>query len=149
MASLAVRAGLLGAATGLRASVGVGALILRGNDGLPTALRHPGASVLAAAGVAFELFVDKLPTTPSRLAPAGLGSRVLFASLAAVVLARSEQRSPLVPVLVASMAALASARLGHDLRAAIAERLPDALPALAEDAVALALAATGSVESGM
>jgi hypothetical protein len=42
---------------------------------------------------------------------------------------------------VAAVTAAVAAKVGHDLRAACARRVPDRLVALAEDAVAVALAA--------
>jgi hypothetical protein len=43
-------------------------------------------------------------------------------------------------VIVACAAALASARIGHDVRAAASDRLPPCAVAAAEDGLALALA---------
>lgn len=45
---------------------------------------------------------------------------------------------------IALAAALAAAKVGHDARAALARRLPDPVVAVAEDAVAIGLAALGS-----
>ena len=118
------RAGLLGAATGLRSTVALAALVVRHNDGLPAALGHPAVQAAAAIARAGELVADKLPTTPSRLAPRGGSSRLIAASLAAAVLARGEARSPVPAVVIASAAALAAA--------------------LAEDGLAIGLAALGS-----
>jgi hypothetical protein len=63
------RAGALGAATGLRSTVTLAALVARRNDGLPAALGHPAAQAAAAIFCAGELVADKLPATPSRLSP--------------------------------------------------------------------------------
>jgi len=89
------RAAALGAATGLRGTVGLAALILRRNGGLPAAVRHPAARPAAAMAIA-------------------------------------------------SATALAAAKVGHDARAALARRLPDPVVAVAEDALAIGLAALGS-----
>ena len=94
--------------------------------------------------MAVELVADKLPGTPSRLDPPGLIGRLIFASLAAAVLARSEHRGPVPAMLTASVAALAAAKICHDARAALARRLPDPVVAVAEDALAIGLAAIGS-----
>ena len=94
-----------------------------------------------------QLFVrDKRATelTPSRLDPPGLIGRLISASLAAAVLARAEHRGPIPAVLTASVAALAAAKICHDARAALARRLPDPVVAVAEDALAIGLAAIGS-----
>jgi uncharacterized membrane protein len=140
------RAAALGAATGLRSTVALAALIVRRNDGLPAVLRHPAARPAAAIAGVGELVADKLPMTPSRLDPSGLAGRVVCASLAAAVLARSGHRHPIPAVVIASAAALAAAKIGHDARAALVRRLrlPDPAVAVAEDAVAIGLAALGS-----
>lgn len=142
--SVLEHAALLGAATGMRSTVALAALIFRRSDGLPAVLRHPAARRIAAAADGAELVVDKLPETPSRLDPPGLTGRLISASLAAAVLARSEHRSPIPSMLTASVAALAAAKICHDARAALARRLPDPVVAVAEDALAIGLAAIGS-----
>ena len=142
--SVLEHAAVLGAATGMRSTVALAALILRRSDGLPAALRHPAARWIAATADGAELVADKLPGTPSRLDPPGLIGRLIFAGLAAAVLARSEHRGPIPSMLTASVAALASAKICHDVRAALARRLPDPAVAVAEDALAIELAAIGS-----
>jgi uncharacterized membrane protein len=89
MKELLVRAAALGAATGLRSTVALAALVLRRGDGLPAAFRHPAARPVAVAASGGELVTDKLPGTGSRLAPPSLAGRVICASLAAAVLARA------------------------------------------------------------
>jgi hypothetical protein len=64
--------------------------------------------------------------------------------VAAGVLARSAHQGPVPAAAIAVAAALAAAKIGHDTRAAIARRLPDPVVAVAEDAVAIGLAALGS-----
>jgi len=135
---------VLGAATGMRSTVALTALILRRRDGLPAVLRHPAARPIAVAADGAELVADKLPGTPSRLDPPGLTGRLISAGLAAAVLARSEHRGPIPAMLTASVAALAAAKICHDARAALARRLPDPVVAIAEDALAIGLAAIGS-----
>jgi uncharacterized membrane protein len=142
--SVLEHAAVLGAATGMRSTVALAALIMRSSDGLPAVLRHPAARRIAATADGAELFVDKLPGTPSRLDPPGLTGRLISASLAAAVLARSEHRGPIPSMLTASAAALAAAKICHDARAALARRVPDPVVAVAEDALAIGLAAIGS-----
>ena len=137
-------AAILGAATGMRSTVALAALIFRRSDGLPAVLKHPAARRIAATADGAELVADKLPGTPSRLDPPGLTGRLIFASLAAAVLARAEHRGPIPSMLTASVAALAAAKICHDARAALARRLPDPVVAVAEDALAIGLAAIGS-----
>jgi uncharacterized membrane protein len=78
-------AAVLGAATGMRSTVALAALILRRSDGLPAVLKHPAARRIAATADGAELVADKLPGTPSRLDPPGLIGRLILASLAAAV----------------------------------------------------------------
>jgi uncharacterized membrane protein len=138
------RAAVLGAATGMRSSVALAALILRRSDGLPAVLHRQAARSAAAIVDASELVLDKLPTTPSRLDPPGLTSRVVSASLAAAVLARSGHRRPVPAMAVASACAVAAAKISHDARAALARQVPDLAVAVAEDALAIGLAGLGS-----
>jgi uncharacterized membrane protein len=138
------RAAVLGAATGMRSTVALAALVLRRSHGLPAVLKNPAARRIAAIVDGAELVADKLPMTPSRLDPPGLAGRLISAGLAAAVLARSAHRTPIPAVLTASAAALAAARVCHDARAALARRVPDPAVAMAEDLLAIGLAAVGS-----
>jgi uncharacterized membrane protein len=131
---------LLGAATGLRSTVGLTALINRRPSGLPTWLARQPVAVIAPLAFTGELVADKLPSTPSRLEPTGLAARVACGALAGAVIARSTGQPRLWTAVVASAAAVASARIGHDVRAAASDRLPPCAVAAAEDGLALALA---------
>ena len=142
MSSLELAA-LAGAATGLRSTVGMAALINAGVPGLPRQLTGRVAKVAASLGAAGELVADKLPSAPDRLA-AGLGGRTVLAAAAGAVLARGA-KDPLLPaVVVAAAVALLSARIGHDARAAASKRMPPTAAAMAEDMVALGLAAASA-----
>src|SRR5882762_5227090 len=107
---------LAGAATGMRSTVAVAALINRSASGLPTWLARRPAAVVAPLAVTGELAMDKLPSTPSRLEPPGLAGRAACAALAGAVIARGTDQPQLLEAFVASAAALASARVCHDLR---------------------------------
>jgi uncharacterized membrane protein len=136
---------LVGLATGLRSQMGLAAVVLRmDKEGLPSWLRTTAAarSVTVAAGA--ELVADKLPGTPSRLGPAGLTGRLVLGGLAGGLLAHAE-KGPVVPAAaLGSAAALLAAKVGHDLRARAAQRVPDPVVAVAEDGVAIALAVVGT-----
>jgi uncharacterized membrane protein len=137
-------AALAGSATGLRSTVGMAALINAGVPGLPRPLTGHAARVAASIGMAGEMVADKLPSAPDRLEPAGLGGRTVMAAAAGAVLARGA-KAPLLPtVVVTAAAALLSARIGHDVRAAASKRMPPAAAATAEDMVALGLAAASA-----
>ena len=138
------KAALAGAATGLRSTSAVSALISAKAPGLPAVLTGPVAAGLANLGVTGELEQDKKGSTPSRLTPVGLGGRIAFASVAGAVLARGAKHAVVPAVIVASVAALVSARLGHDLRVAASQRFLPSAVASAEDAVALSLAAASA-----
>lgn len=136
---------LVGAATGLRSQLGVAAVVLRADtDRFPPFLRTPAAarSVTVAAGA--ELVVDKTPLAGDRLRPPALAARLVLGGLAGALLALAERR----PVAPASVVALASAglaaKIGHDLRAVAARTVPDPVVAVAEDVVAIALAAVAT-----
>jgi uncharacterized membrane protein len=135
---------LAGAATGLRSTAGLAALTHARAPGLPPPLTHTRAPALAMLGVAVELVLDKLPSTPSRLDPRGLAFRAAFAGAAGTVLKRGAGRPVPGAALVAAAAALASAKVGHDIRVAVAARVGDLAVAMAEDALALGLAAAAA-----
>jgi uncharacterized membrane protein len=134
---------LLGAASGLRFQLGVATVVARSDSSLPQILRRPLTRRLLMVAAAGELIADKLPATPSRLAPPGIASRLLLGALAAGLFAET-QRAPWRPAAAigATSAALA-AKLGHDLRARLARHAPDPAVAVVEDAVAVGLAAAG------
>ena len=136
-----VKAALAGAATGLRSTVGVGALVETTSTGLPALATVTPARVVAGLGVTGELVVDKLPMTPSRLEPAGLLGRIVLAGVAGAVIARAPDRRVAPAVVVAATIAVVSARVGHDLRQLASTRVPPLAAAVGEDVVAIGLAA--------
>jgi len=134
---------LAGAATGLRSTAALAALINAGGRGLPAPLAKPVARRAAAVGVVTELVLDKMPFTTSRLDPPGLAGRLVFAAAAGAVIARAAAK-PALPAVAACLASLVAAKAGHDARVAAAERFPALAVALVEDAVALGIAAAAS-----
>src|SRR5258707_13826848 len=86
---------LAGAATGMRSTVAVAALISHSASGLPTWLAPRPAAVVAPLPVTGELVMDKLPSTSSRLEPPGLAGRAAVAALAGAVIARGTDQPPL------------------------------------------------------
>ena len=149
------RAALLGLATGSRSVSGLAAQAAVTPS---SARRQPerllghrwvkGLLGLAAAG---EIVGDKLPTTPSRLAPPVLGARLVLAAATALLAVRARDEGSAVPgsavvaVPVAVGASLASAYLGHAWRGWASTRLgPDWPGAVGEDVVALSLAAVAT-----
>ena len=137
---------LLGAASGMRSTVGFVAVITQGDrDDLPAALRHRLSRQAAGVAVAVELVLDKMPFTGSRLEPAGMAGRLVLGGAAAgLAAARSPGRPVFSSVLVAAAAAALVAKFAHDLRAVVAKKVPDAAVGVVEDLAALGIAAAGS-----
>jgi uncharacterized membrane protein len=135
---------LLGAASGLRSQLGVAFLVARSDASLPPILRQPWAKRFLETAAAGELVVDKLPTTPSRLAMPGFVVRPAMGALAAGLFAHSRRAPwPSAAAIGASSAAVA-AKVGHDARSRLARHAPAPAVAVVEDALAIALAATGA-----
>ncbi|MFI2105232.1 hypothetical protein ACH436_18220 [Isoptericola sp. NPDC019693] len=149
-APLAIRALALGVAAGSRASLGVAAPLLGPPPAhrLPThRLRRPAATARLVAGlaVAGEIVGDKLPGTPSRLERPGPESRAGSGAVGGLLLALRHHAAPGSVALAAAVGAVGGVvgtGVGAAWRAAFARRgWPDLPAALAEDAVALGLAA--------
>jgi uncharacterized membrane protein len=105
----------LGAATGLRSQLGVASVVARSDPSLPSMFRHAWIRRLVLAAAAGELVVDKLPGTPSRLAPRGIVPRLALGALAASLSAQTRQASWLpAAALGASSAAIAAMTRGRD-----------------------------------
>jgi uncharacterized membrane protein len=119
------RALLAGAAAGLRASAGAAAV----------ATSEPFRT-LTRLGMAVELVIDKLPSTPSRLEPVGIGARIATSAFAGAVIARSVRKPALPSALAAVASALVAARVGHDVRVSH----NSLVVAVVEDAIAVGLA---------
>ena len=139
-----VRSLLLGAASGARAQLGLATVVARSDPALPSIFLQPWTRRLLMAAAAGELVVDKLPATPSRLAPPGIAARLVMGALAASVLAQTRQ-APLLPAAaVGASSAAVAAKLGHDVRARLAQHAPDPAIAVGVDVLALGLAAAGA-----
>jgi uncharacterized membrane protein len=142
----AVRAVLLGAATGGRSMTGLAAVALATPAGTCRGwlgwLANPWGRVVVVAAAAGELVADKSPKIPSRLAPAPLAARVALGALAAAALARRDHMPVGLPVALAGAATVGGSVAGAAWRRAVPRRggLPLAA-AIAEDAVTIALAA--------
>ncbi|WP_435738492.1 hypothetical protein V5D56_07880 [Cellulosimicrobium sp. PMB13] len=141
--SLVVRSLALGVAAGSRSSLGVAGPVLaaRPDGASGTGPVARGAAVLAVAG---EVVGDKLPSAPSRLAPPGPAFRMASGALGGARLARVRGGSG-APVVVAAVAGALGAAAGTwggaAWRGLAVGKRPDWPGAVAEDVVAVALAA--------
>ena len=135
-----LRAALLGVASGMRSTVGLAAVVIGRDEPLPRPLRRALSPRAVTVSVIGELVSDKLPSAPSRLDPPGLIARVASASVAAALASNKKGARIAADAAVAAVAAAVSARVSHDLRARAAERWGATRAAIAEDAVAIALA---------
>jgi uncharacterized membrane protein len=125
-----VRAAAVGAATGLRTFTGPAATLAAAGSvwtGLVTAL---------AVG---EYVADKLPFTPSRLAPPGLVARIVSGGACGGALAARYDGSRLAGAVAGAGAAVGSAWLGYTFRTVLRTDawLPNVLCALIEDGIAI------------
>jgi uncharacterized membrane protein len=123
---------VLGGICGLRTMMGPALLGGLAPPGVKLALR------LMAAG---ELIVDKLPTTPNRIAPGPLVGRAVSGAAVGYVVCRQAKITPWLGALLGGMAAVAGAYGGYYGRKALVERLhlPDPLVAVLEDSFAAGL----------
>lgn len=144
-----IREVLVGVVSGLRSQLGTAAVALT-TDAAETSrpaalLASRRATALASLGALGELVGDKLPQTPSRLAPAGLVPRTLFGGLAAAALAGRGPGGP-PPAVAAAMGAagaVGGSFAGAWWRRTAHDRAGTDWPgAVAEDLLALALAWT-------
>lgn len=143
---LALRAGLLGVATGSRSSAGLAGLALTSRS-VPespqplAAASAKRAKQLTGLLVLAELIGDKLPQTPSRLQLPGFGLRVLFGGVSGLLLAQREAAPVAVPAAAGAAGALGGTFVTAKGREAIIDSdIPDHPGAIAEDALALGLA---------
>ncbi len=128
----------------MRSTAGLAAVIARGDaETLPAFLRHRLAAPAAGVAVVVELVLDKMPFTGSRLELAGLAGRVVFAGMAGALVVRKPSRSVVAPAAVAVVTALLTAKVAHDVRARLSERVPDPAVAVVEDLAALGTAIAG------
>lgn len=115
------RAGLIGAATGLRSTWGLAALswapdVVR--PGIASRLSRPWVRIIVLAGATGEFVADKSPSTPDRLSPSGLVPRLLLGALtgAAVSGHRNSGGLPVAGGVAGVAASLAAARAGERRR---------------------------------
>jgi uncharacterized membrane protein len=132
---------LIGAASGLRSQFGSAAVATADRSGRqPHFYRHPGVRTAFVLAVAGEIVADKLPQAGSRLKPGPLATRVVLAAVAAGHFAHARDRSIALAGVLGAGAALASAKVGHDVRVRLATKVPDLAVAIGEDVLAAGMA---------
>jgi uncharacterized membrane protein len=101
----------------------------------------PSIVVLTVLALA-ELVADKLPRTPSRREPLGLGARFVFGGLSGTVLCTAAGQSLVAGAVLGAVGGVAGCYIGYAARVGLVRALkgPDWPVALLEDAVAILLA---------
>lgn len=92
---------------------------------------------VASALALGEIIADKTPYLPNRTEPASLGWRIVSGALVGSALCASKHKSVAAGAVVGGLGALAGTYGAFHLRHRLAERFPDKLIAVAEDAIAV------------
>ncbi len=97
------------------------------------------AVIIFALGAVAELIADKLPSTPSRTAPLGLGARFVFGALSGACVGVSSGQAIASGAVVGAAGGIAGAFAGYRWRTGLVKALkvPDFVIALIEDAIAI------------
>jgi uncharacterized membrane protein len=100
--------------------------------------RLPAAIIFTVLAL-LELYADQLPTTPSRLAPAGLITRIVTGGLSGACLAAAGAQSIAFGAVLGAVGGVAGAFAGYHARSGLVKALkvPDLPIALLEDAIAI------------
>ena len=95
---------------------------------------------LLAAG---EIIVDKLPGTPNRTAPLGLGARIICGAIVGGSICAAQKKSVWTGAAIGVFSAVAAAYAGQRIRQAIADKtgIPSSLLGAAEDLIAIEIGA--------
>jgi uncharacterized membrane protein len=146
--STALRATLLGAATGMRSMTGLAAVALTTPRGARPAWVGRlgggwgrGLTSLAAVG---ELFTDKRVDLPSRLEAPVFGQRLTMGAVNATALAKREGARTVLPALLAVAGAAAGTYLGARWRTYAQQHGRATAGAVVEDLAAIGLAAAAT-----
>ena len=145
MTSVLLWAFLIGVIAGLRALTAPAAVAWAGfGHGIlnHTPLRFMGrlpAAIVFTVLALLELYADQLPTTPSRLAPAGLISRIVTGGLSGACLAAADAGSIALGCVLGAVGGVVGAFAGYYARTGVVKALkvPDLPIALLEDAIAI------------
>ncbi|MDV6281990.1 hypothetical protein [Rhodococcus jostii] len=135
--SSTARSAVIGVASGLRSSTGIAAALLSGAPGSAHRARVVGATALVGG----ELVADKNPNVPSRLSQPALTGRLIAGGGGAAALAHRDRADTASALIIGTVGALAGSYGGAWWRQWAGRRMPDWQAAIAEDAVALTMAA--------
>ena len=148
--SLAARALIIGVAAGLRSMTPMGVLATEHDDAprragwvsWPVLRSANGRKILQLSWLG-ELIADKLPFTPSRLAPGALGERMVMGGLAGLAIGTEGKGATprIVGALAGVAGALGGSYGGNYTRTFLTAKvgLPDLPGALIEDAAAFGI----------
>ncbi len=137
------RSMMLGAATGSRSTLAFAGPVLAKKLGGRNKSSSKVAGMTAVA-LGSELFLDKLPMTPSRLGKSGLAPRFIAAAGGAVALAHRDRSNAVLPVFASALGAAAGSFGGAAWREYAQKLGWTWQAALAEDVLAVGLAAGAS-----
>ena len=121
-------------------------IVARSDPSLSPIFRRTWTKRLLIAAAAGELVADKLPNTPSRLEPTGIAGRLVLGGLAASLYAQTRQTPWMPAAAIGAASAIVAAKIGHDVRAQLAQHVPDPAVAVVEDAIAFGLATAGAAK---
>ncbi len=143
-----VRSAALGFVSGLRSMTPLALLSLlrtSSEDASPSNLirylNSPVARVITGLLAAGELVGDKLPATPSRLAPGPLAGRVVIGAFVGWILCRQAEQSPVLGALLGAVGAASGSAAGYYARSWLHKvtKWPDPIFGGVEDLIALGL----------
>jgi uncharacterized membrane protein len=142
-----ILAGAIGIVAGLR-SLTAPAVVAWGAHlgwlnlhGSPLAFMGSTTAVVVFSLLAIgELIGDKLPTIPTRTAPAPLIARIITGGLCGACLCAAAEKSLFLGTLLGGIGGLVGAFLGYGIRRRLDLHINDLLVAVCEDATAIGLA---------
>lgn len=110
-------------------------------------MSSPNAALAFKLAAAGEIFADKLPIIPDRISPGPLAARIASGAVCGSSICESEGKRSDLGAAAGALAAVGSAFVFYHIRRRITESriIPDAIVALAEDAVVLT---AGSITLG-
>ncbi len=141
-----VRSAAIGVASGYLSQTGAAAVLVNTpSNTLPKPLRSPWVRRLSLASAGGEMIANAhLSFLPRRTAPQPLGGRIAFAAGSAALLASTQGRGLVLPIIAGGVSAAVASKLASDSRAALSRYVPDPLVGWSENALAIALAVAAS-----